>query len=151
MTADPVSGTIAPGQSQAITVKYDVSQNEFQGTYSAEILLTTNAQPLAKVNCCLSSRETSKELPHVSGVVLWHLSISRLESQWIARNVRIYYMQVLTATAYVFCAALQSVTPTSSHSISVNYTVVQDSRPTTSDWPPVAPTGFKAYVTAIVQ
>lgn len=49
VTASPTSGTIAAGQDQVITVKYDVSQNEFQGVYTAEILLTTDAQPLAKV------------------------------------------------------------------------------------------------------
>jgi hypothetical protein len=50
VSADPSNGTLAAGQSQAISVKYDVSQNEFQGIYSADILITTNAQPLAKVN-----------------------------------------------------------------------------------------------------
>lgn len=49
MSVDPTNGTIPAGGSAQITVKYDVSQNEFQGVYSADILLTTNAQPLAKV------------------------------------------------------------------------------------------------------
>ena len=49
VSADPVNGTLAAGKSQAVTVKYDVSQNEFQGMYEADILITTTGQPLAKV------------------------------------------------------------------------------------------------------
>lgn len=48
VSADPVNGTLGSGQSQMITVKYDVSQNEFQGMYEADILITTTGQPLAK-------------------------------------------------------------------------------------------------------
>ena len=60
MSAEPSNGTLGAGKSQIITVKYDVSQNEFQGMYEADILITTTGQPLAKAsystscNCCLS-------------------------------------------------------------------------------------------------
>lgn len=56
VSADPANGSISAGQSQQIAVKYDVSQNEFQGIYTADILITTNAQPLAKVCRSLSHR-----------------------------------------------------------------------------------------------
>lgn len=54
VTATPSTGTITPGQIQVISVQYDIGQNEFQGIYTADILLTTNAQPLAKVLTLLS-------------------------------------------------------------------------------------------------
>jgi len=62
VSADPSNGTLAAGQSQAVVVKYDTSQNEFQGIYSADILITTNAQPLAKVTrfILLSRRHQSQ-------------------------------------------------------------------------------------------
>lgn len=50
ISASPINGSIAPGESQVITLSYDVSQNEFQGMYEADILITTDAQPLAKVD-----------------------------------------------------------------------------------------------------
>ena len=50
LTATPSSGII-PGMSQAaVQLKYDVSQNEFQGRYQAQLLLTTSARPIAKVS-----------------------------------------------------------------------------------------------------
>lgn len=49
VSADPFHGTLRAGQSQVVTLKYDVSQSEFQGMYEADILITTTGQPLAKV------------------------------------------------------------------------------------------------------
>ena len=33
-----------------VTVQYDVSQIDFQGIYTADVLITTNAQPIAKAS-----------------------------------------------------------------------------------------------------
>lgn len=44
----PMAGTVAPGGVSAIKLTYDISQNEFQGVNTADILLTTTARPLAK-------------------------------------------------------------------------------------------------------
>ncbi len=60
-------------------------------------------------------------------------------------------LQVLTASAYIFCAPLQAQAPSGTHAIAVNFTVAQDSRPTTSDWPAAPATTPAAYVNAAVQ
>lgn len=49
LSAAPAAGSVAPNSTAAISLAYDVSQNEFQGTYQAEVLLTTTARPVAKV------------------------------------------------------------------------------------------------------
>ncbi|CAK0762638.1 hypothetical protein CVIRNUC_002977 [Coccomyxa viridis] len=102
LTATPSVGVI-PGMSQAaVQLKYDVSQNEFQGRYQAQLLLTTSARPIAKA---------------------------------------------FTATAYVFCAALQSVPAAGTHSIVfVQFQTVQDTKPTGLDWP--AEPGDGSYIYA---
>ena len=41
-----------------VTVEYDVSQIDFQGIYTAEVLITTNAQPIAKARS-VRVRDTS--------------------------------------------------------------------------------------------
>ena len=46
---------MAPNAVGQVTVEYDVSQIDFQGIYTAEVLITTNAQPIAKAGCLLSS------------------------------------------------------------------------------------------------
>ncbi len=48
MAAVPMAGTVAPGAVAAIKLNYDISQNEFQGINTADVLLTTTARPLAK-------------------------------------------------------------------------------------------------------
>ena len=48
VAAVPMAGTVAPGAVTAIKLNYDISQNEFQGINTADILLTTTARPLAK-------------------------------------------------------------------------------------------------------
>lgn len=48
LAAAPAAGVIAPGSSAKVVLSYDVSQNEFQGAYQAEVLLTTSARPVAK-------------------------------------------------------------------------------------------------------
>ena len=50
VSADPSNGTLEAGKGLTITVKYDVSQNEFQGMYEADVLITTTGQPLAKAS-----------------------------------------------------------------------------------------------------
>ena len=49
LTATPPMGIIQPSSQTAIQLMYDVSQNEFQGKYQAQVLLTTTARPVAKV------------------------------------------------------------------------------------------------------
>lgn len=42
-------GTIAPNGVSNVSLLFDVSEINFQGIYTADVLLTTNAQPIAKV------------------------------------------------------------------------------------------------------
>ena len=44
-----VEGTIAPNGVSNVSLFYDASQINFQGIYTADVLLTTDAQPIAKV------------------------------------------------------------------------------------------------------
>ena len=60
-------------------------------------------------------------------------------------------MQTMSAKAYVFCAALQSQTPTATHSVSITFPVVQELRPTTTDWPAQTDSGTFIYITALVK
>ena len=60
-------------------------------------------------------------------------------------------VQTLVANAYVFCAALQSQTPTAPHSISITFPVVQELRPSTVDWPAQADSGTFVYITTLVR
>ncbi|BDA42482.1 probable extracellular serine proteinase at N-terminal half [Coccomyxa sp. Obi] len=107
LSAAPAAGAVAPSSQSSILLAYDVSQNEFQGKYQAEVLLTTTARPVAKV---------------------------------------------LQATAYVFCADLQSVPQGGAHSVAfINFALVQDTRPTTSDWPSIAPEGPNIYARIAVR
>ena len=39
---------MAPNAVATVTVEYDVSQIDFQGIYTADVLITTSAQPIAK-------------------------------------------------------------------------------------------------------
>jgi len=48
LSAAPASGAVAPGAAVAVRLSYDISQNEFQGVNTADVLLTTTARPLAK-------------------------------------------------------------------------------------------------------
>ncbi len=50
LTATPSTGVIKAQSQQAVQLVYDVSQNEFQGTYQAQLLLTTTARPVAKAS-----------------------------------------------------------------------------------------------------
>ena len=43
------AGSVAPNGVLNVSVLYDVSQINFQGIYTADVLITTDAQPLAKV------------------------------------------------------------------------------------------------------
>lgn len=49
LSAAPAAGVVLPSSRSAIQLAYDISQNEFQGKYQAEVLLTTTARPVAKV------------------------------------------------------------------------------------------------------
>ena len=58
----------------------------------------------------------------------------------------------MTASAYVFCAALQTALPTATHSTSITFPLVQDTRPITADWPALADTnGTWIYFDAQIQ
>ena len=59
--------------------------------------------------------------------------------------------QVLKAVAYVFCQHLQRVLPSTKHSIEyISFLLVQNTRPNTSDWPPLAE-GPHMYADVIVR
>ena len=47
--ANPSNASIAPGEVAAVQLLYNISQQGFQGTYAADVLITTNARPVAKV------------------------------------------------------------------------------------------------------
>jgi hypothetical protein len=61
LAATPAAGVIPPGGSAAVALAYDVSQNEFQGAYQAEVLLTTSARPVAKA--CMPCLDFTSPLP----------------------------------------------------------------------------------------
>jgi hypothetical protein len=50
-TGCTTGGSVAADGVGQVTVEYDVSQIDFQGIYTAEVLITTNAQPIAKARC----------------------------------------------------------------------------------------------------
>ena len=55
------------------------------------------------------------------------------------------------AEAYVFCAALQNALPDATHTTSISIPLVQDTRPISADWPPLASdNGTYVYFDAIV-
>ena len=58
LSATPLAGVVAPASAATIMLVYDVSQNEFQGTYQAEVLLTTTARPVAKVSVQSTAQST---------------------------------------------------------------------------------------------
>ena len=49
ITVDPPNGTVAAGKVTSVQLQYDISQQGFQGQYTADVLITTNARPVAKV------------------------------------------------------------------------------------------------------
>ena len=64
----------------------------------------------------------------------------------------LFLAQVLQATAYVFCADLQSVPQGGTHSVAfINFALVQDTRPTTSDWPSISPEGPHVYARIAIR
>ncbi|KAK9865466.1 hypothetical protein WJX84_003473 [Apatococcus fuscideae] len=106
LTPTPASGSMSADGQATIGLKYDFSSQEFQGINTADLLLTTTGQPVAKV---------------------------------------------FLATAYVFCADLQSIPQNSAHSVVyMEFTLVQDSRPTTADWPAMVE-GPHVYVSIAVR
>lgn len=61
-------------------------------------------------------------------------------------------VQSMTASAYVFCAQLQTALPSATHSTSITFPLVQDTRPITADWPALADTnGSWIYFDAQIQ
>ena len=59
---------------------------------------------------------------------------------------RLWRGQVLIASAYTFCAALQTALPVGPRSVVfADFPLVQDWRPTTSDWPPIPNEGPHLY------
>ena len=131
VSASPANGSLAVNQTAVVTLTYDVSQQEFQGVYSADVLLTTSGQPAALAR---------------------NLALAIFTIQFLTRLLlRVTASQVLPAMAYVFCAQLQTVAPGATHTVTTNFLVVQDVPPTTPDWPPAATQGPNIYVTASVQ
>lgn len=60
--------------------------------------------------------------------------------------------QVITANAYVFCQALNGVPAAGAHSVTaMPFTLVQDVRPTTPDWPPLPNDGPHIYAVVAIQ
>ncbi len=60
-------------------------------------------------------------------------------------------MQALLATAYVFCAALQSAQQGGAHTITyAQFALVQDTRPRTADWPPLQE-GYHIYAVLAIR
>lgn len=47
-------------------------------------------------------------------------------------------LQVLTSAAYVFCKHLEAVPPEATHSTSIAFPLMQDTRPISADWPALA-------------
>lgn len=61
-------------------------------------------------------------------------------------------LQAFIATAYVFCAILQSIPPAGRHSIVyAQYLVVQDTRPTDANWPAIASEGNHIYAEIAIR
>ncbi len=61
-------------------------------------------------------------------------------------------LQVITANAYVFCQALNGVPAGGAHSVtSMTFSMVQDTRPTAPDWPPLPADGPHIYVTLAIR
>lgn len=58
----------------------------------------------------------------------------------------------MTASAYVFCSELQTALPAATHTTSIDFPLVQDTRPITADWPALADTnGSWVYFDAQIQ
>lgn len=107
IAAQPTSGSIPAGGSTSFTLSYDISQNQFQTTLTAQVLITTSGRPSAKA---------------------------------------------MMAEAYVFCAALQNALPDATHTTTITIPLVQDTRPISADWPPLASdNGTYVYFDAIVD
>ena len=61
-------------------------------------------------------------------------------------------MQVITANAYVFCQALNGVPAAGAHSVTgMPFTLVQDVRPATPDWPPLPDDGPHIYAVVAIR
>jgi hypothetical protein len=58
LAASPTNGSIAGGAASSILLTYDVSDTGFQGVYTAQILVTTDAHPSAKVRYTAGMRVT---------------------------------------------------------------------------------------------
>lgn len=80
------------------------------------------------------------------------LGVSNGNSLLLHANQGCANAQAFMATAYVFCAALQSVPAAARHSITfVRFALVQDTRPATSDWPATPSEGTHVYATIAVR
>ena len=85
LSAVPSSGTVAPGKVAEVVLMYNVSANPFQGTFEADVLITTSARPVAMV------RGLSAVLPGdpmlstrgcwVAGQFLWQRALSGIGCQ----------------------------------------------------------------------
>lgn len=45
----PATAILAAGKLLQLSVQYNISQQAFQGTYAADVLITTSGRPVAKV------------------------------------------------------------------------------------------------------
>ena len=52
--ASPTNASVAAGQVATVQLSYNISQQGFQGSYPADVLITTDARPVAKVACPLA-------------------------------------------------------------------------------------------------
>lgn len=66
LTATPSSGNISASGQATIGLKYDFSNQEFQGINKADFLITTSGQPVAKVWTC--SNLTAAPGSHLKGL-----------------------------------------------------------------------------------
>ena len=63
-----------------------------------------------------------------------------------------HVMQAMMASAYIFCQQLQNALPAATHSTSINFVLVQETRPITGDWPALVETnGTWIYFVAQIQ
>ncbi len=54
LTATPATGNISADGQATVSLKYDFSNQEFQGTNKADLLITTSGQPAAKASTFLT-------------------------------------------------------------------------------------------------
>ena len=91
------------------------------------------------------------QAPHAKHLHFKHLCAQRIGNDYNSKSC-LGVVQSMTASAYVFCAALQNALPAATHTTSIAFPLVQDTRPITADWPALADTnGTWVYFDAQIQ